>query len=210
MKNIRQQATGSSGKSKGFFLPLASCLLSILLPSVLQADFEDLGVGARPLGMGDAFVGLADQAETIYYNPAGLGWLHRSQISADYSRLHTGLDDDSSLTIGFLAYAHPLYRLERFERLSKSPEVKASTATKPTLKVEGVKVVSKAKAKPTARPAGPFKVRVPDRGTLGVALRTFGLAGAYQEQSLYLSYGRVWAPRWSGGASLKILRETYQ
>jgi len=40
------------------------------LPSAF-AQFEDLGVGARGIGMGNAFVGLADDGYSIYYNPAG-------------------------------------------------------------------------------------------------------------------------------------------
>ncbi|MFB6290837.1 MAG: hypothetical protein ABEJ25_03820 [Candidatus Bipolaricaulia bacterium] len=32
----------------------------------------DLGQGARPMGMGGAFVGLADDENAVYYNPAGL------------------------------------------------------------------------------------------------------------------------------------------
>lgn len=38
------------------------------------ASFWDLGMGARPLAMGEAFVGLADDANALFYNPAGLAW----------------------------------------------------------------------------------------------------------------------------------------
>lgn len=38
----------------------------------VAADPTRLGVGARPLGMGKAFVGLADDAGAIFLNPAGL------------------------------------------------------------------------------------------------------------------------------------------
>lgn len=34
-----------------------------------------IGMGARPLGMGGAFVGLADDENALFYNPAGLGFL---------------------------------------------------------------------------------------------------------------------------------------
>src|SRR5262245_17943725 len=42
------------------------------------------GVGARPGGMGGAFVGLSDDIESIYYNPAGLGNLVQSGVTAMY------------------------------------------------------------------------------------------------------------------------------
>jgi len=35
-------------------------------------DLSEIGVGARPLGMGKAFVGAADDASAIFINPAGL------------------------------------------------------------------------------------------------------------------------------------------
>lgn len=39
----------------------------------LDADITRLGVGARPLGMGKMFTGLADDISSIYLNPAGTG-----------------------------------------------------------------------------------------------------------------------------------------
>lgn len=36
------------------------------------ADPSEIGVGARPLGMGKAFVGIADDGSAIFMNPAGL------------------------------------------------------------------------------------------------------------------------------------------
>lgn len=41
------------------------------------AGIFDLGTGARPLGMGSAFLALADDENASFYNPAGLGWLER-------------------------------------------------------------------------------------------------------------------------------------
>jgi long-subunit fatty acid transport protein len=53
-----------------------SCLLLIfcfICSAVYAAiDISDIGVGARPLGLGKAYVGLADDASAIFVNPAGL------------------------------------------------------------------------------------------------------------------------------------------
>ena len=73
------------------------------------ADFEDLGVGARPIGMGDAYTALADDVNAIYYNPAGLAQLEECQFTSGYGKLYWGLDDGSNLGSGFVGYAHPLY-----------------------------------------------------------------------------------------------------
>jgi hypothetical protein len=43
--------------------------------------FMDIGGGARPLGMGGAFVAVANDASTVYYNPAGVtGWSKRQAL----------------------------------------------------------------------------------------------------------------------------------
>ena len=40
-----------------------------------------IGVGARPLGMGKAYVAVAQDGETLFLNPAGLGRLNASLTS---------------------------------------------------------------------------------------------------------------------------------
>ncbi|HTB21118.1 MAG TPA: PorV/PorQ family protein [bacterium] len=42
----------------------------------------DLGVGARALGMGGAFVGLADDSTSTYWNPAGLTGIKNFEVNA--------------------------------------------------------------------------------------------------------------------------------
>ena len=44
----------------------------------------DLGMGARPLAMGGAFVGLADDGNTMFYNPAGLAWNQNLSLLSSY------------------------------------------------------------------------------------------------------------------------------
>ncbi|MFC2061073.1 PorV/PorQ family protein [Elusimicrobiota bacterium] len=50
-----------------------------------SAQFLKLGIGARPVAMGEAFAGLADDVNAIYWNPAGLNLIDGRQISAMHS-----------------------------------------------------------------------------------------------------------------------------
>ncbi|MBD3223182.1 MAG: PorV/PorQ family protein [Caldithrix sp.] len=45
-----------------------------------SAAFLEIGVGARAIGMGGAFVSTANDASALYWNPAGLGELKRAEI----------------------------------------------------------------------------------------------------------------------------------
>lgn len=74
----------------------------------LEAAYEDVGVGARVTGLGNAYTAIADDVYSVYYNPAGLGTLYRTQVATTYSRLFVGLSDNSSLQNSFLAFAHPI------------------------------------------------------------------------------------------------------
>ncbi len=51
------------------------------------ARYLRIGVGARAMGMGGTFVGIADDASATYWNPAGLTQLENHQILAMYSKL---------------------------------------------------------------------------------------------------------------------------
>jgi uncharacterized protein UPF0164 len=43
--------------------------------------FLKLGIGARPMGMGSAYVALADDPTALYWNPAGLGSVEGAQVT---------------------------------------------------------------------------------------------------------------------------------
>jgi long-subunit fatty acid transport protein len=48
---------------------------------VLRNSFNPLGAGARGLGMGGAFIGVADDGTAASFNPAGLAQLRRTEIA---------------------------------------------------------------------------------------------------------------------------------
>jgi hypothetical protein len=53
--------------------------------------FMELGMGARALGMGNAFTGLADDPTAFYWNPAGLAQLSKQHIFIMHSGDFEGL-----------------------------------------------------------------------------------------------------------------------
>ncbi|MEW5866313.1 MAG: PorV/PorQ family protein [Bacillota bacterium] len=49
------------------------------------AAMMDIGMGARALGMGGAFIAVADDACAVYYNPAGLALLEGRHVASLYT-----------------------------------------------------------------------------------------------------------------------------
>jgi hypothetical protein len=71
----------------------------------LAGEFLTTGFGAKALGMGGAFVSIADDASTVYWNPAGLYMLERRQVLLMHSQRFGGLVDYSAFS-----FAAPLSR----------------------------------------------------------------------------------------------------
>jgi len=68
----------------------AATALIVFILVVSQAFSVDpmfIGVGARALGMGKAYVGVAEDADTVFMNPAGLGGIDRLKLSSMYTKL---------------------------------------------------------------------------------------------------------------------------
>jgi hypothetical protein len=59
-------------------------------PGYSQAYFQSNVSGVRPAGMGEAFVAVADDANTVLFNPAGFARIEDLQISGMYSDLYSG------------------------------------------------------------------------------------------------------------------------
>lgn len=92
-------------------LTLLLCTLLVTAPvSVLAADgdagqagaFLTYGAGSRAIGMGRAFVGLADDVTAAYWNPGGLSGVKQNQVMLQYMAL---VDQNN---YQYLGYTHIL------------------------------------------------------------------------------------------------------
>lgn len=101
-------------------LVLALVATAMLGPAVQAKDtqriephFKKLGLagfaflkvaqGARPAGMGEAFVAVADDINAIYWNPAGLGHLDRPAVMYNYANWY----QDTQFNSGAVAFKTP-------------------------------------------------------------------------------------------------------
>ncbi|HMN50260.1 MAG TPA: PorV/PorQ family protein [Ignavibacteriaceae bacterium] len=68
-----------------FFLLVTTSIQSQTVISKYAGEFMALGVGGRALGMGGAFVAIANDVTSGYYNPAGLANINYPQLSLMHS-----------------------------------------------------------------------------------------------------------------------------
>jgi len=69
-----------------YFL-IISLLFSLPLCRDVYAAFDSIGVGARAISMGKSFVAVADDANTVWWNPAGVVSITRPELTSQYSDL---------------------------------------------------------------------------------------------------------------------------
>lgn len=90
----------------------AQFLRNVSKVGTTSADFLSIEVGARPLAMGGAFVAMSDDATALYWNPAGIARLDRSeaifnhadwlvQSNFDYGGIVLQLGDSGALGFSF-------------------------------------------------------------------------------------------------------------
>jgi tetratricopeptide (TPR) repeat protein len=96
---------------------LAATLLIILPFTVLGQDGDGqggtrsnftMGFGARAMGMGNAYVAMADDPTAVYWNPAGLDYIYQQSLTLFHASLPEGGLYD------FLGYAYPTLDLGTF------------------------------------------------------------------------------------------------
>lgn len=56
--------------------------------SFLLGQYDQMFIGTRPLSMGGAFIAVADDANAIAWNPAGLPGLRRTEFTSTYTNLY--------------------------------------------------------------------------------------------------------------------------
>lgn len=89
-------------------------VLSLMIyPDTSSAAFEDVGWGARPTGMGGAFSALADDSNSVLWNPAGISKLERSELNLMYAKLFSGLDN-VDLGLNYFGFVHPFGKVGTF------------------------------------------------------------------------------------------------
>lgn len=90
---------------------LTASILAMTLAGVLPAAgsralggvFNDVGAGTRPLGLGGAYVALADDANAVHENPAGLAFFDKKDRFLSFTRSNLyGMGD---LSRDFVAFA---------------------------------------------------------------------------------------------------------
>lgn len=86
-------------------VPAIGVIMCLCNPGTYAA-FLDTGLGARPTGMGGAFSAVADDANAVFYNPAGLAQLTQAEAHFTYTDRFSGLED-VSMGSHHVAYAHP-------------------------------------------------------------------------------------------------------
>ncbi|MFH2070175.1 MAG: PorV/PorQ family protein, partial [Elusimicrobiota bacterium] len=103
------------------------CLILIALcrsadaagPGTTAANFLRIGAGARAAGMGEAYTGIADEVNSIYWNPAGMSLMKTKEASFMHAVWLEGINYQH------FAYGHPVAKLGTFgialDYLSMSP-----------------------------------------------------------------------------------------
>src|SRR5262249_29461535 len=68
-------------------------------------NFLKIGVGARAVGMGEAFVAVANDPSTVYWNPAGVASIIRRELAVSH------VEWPADISVEHLAYIVPVKKL---------------------------------------------------------------------------------------------------
>ncbi len=68
----------------------------------ISGKILQVGIGARPVGMGEAQVAVSDDVYTLYWNPAGLSRLNQTQISLMHNAWFGEINSE------YIGYAQPI------------------------------------------------------------------------------------------------------
>jgi len=80
---------------------IMSAVEATAAPGSTAENFLKIGLAPRPVSMGEAFVGVADDVNAISYNPAGLALLRRQEAALTHNEYVQGIRQE------YMAYAFP-------------------------------------------------------------------------------------------------------
>ncbi len=85
-----------------------TCAALLATASEGVVNIQNIGSGARAQGLGNSFVAVADNADAVFANPAGLGQVSQRQVAyTNVSLLYAGIEGDD-LGQHVVSYAQPL------------------------------------------------------------------------------------------------------
>ena len=117
-------------RKKTFYFVL---LLTIFFNSFAVSQFiEDAlrfvqpnsGTGARALGLGNAYIGVADDFTSVWWNPAGLGQIKKIEFTAGFSNFN--YNDDASFLENTMNYSSNATNLNNIGFVLPFPTVRGS------------------------------------------------------------------------------------
>jgi hypothetical protein len=76
---------------KNVLIIIQVLLMAMIISGTAFSAYDDIGVGARPLGMGGAFVAVADDCNASAYNPAGIGYARKPEVGFTHIILFSGV-----------------------------------------------------------------------------------------------------------------------
>jgi long-subunit fatty acid transport protein len=100
-----------------FFLTSLLCFAQIASAQLAEVDFNTLGGGTKARGMGGAFMGVADDATAVFWNPAGISQIKKTEFTLELKNTFNQWTlkensqeskfDHSYSSINFLSIAYP-------------------------------------------------------------------------------------------------------
>jgi len=100
-----------------FFLAALLCFAQISSAQLAGVDFNTTGGGAKARGMGGAFMGVADDATAVFWNPAGISQIKKTEFTLEFKNTFNQWTlkensqeskfDHSYSSINFVSFAYP-------------------------------------------------------------------------------------------------------
>jgi len=76
---------------KKYIIYIIVLMIRVSSAGEYTADFLNIGVGAKPVAMGNAFTALANDASAVYWNPAGIVQTRTLDLHLDHAPMFNGL-----------------------------------------------------------------------------------------------------------------------